>query len=121
MRWGYLNHEAMIRAHDLYHLAGRVIDFFSVIVIAALFLSIPAHASDAIETSGDILQILLPMTAGGMTIYQDDREGFIKFSESFLTTVGTTYPLKYAIDKKRPNGGSHSFPSGHTAENHAHG
>jgi membrane-associated phospholipid phosphatase len=30
-------------------------------------------------------------------------------------TLGVTYGLKYTVDEKRPNGGSHSFPSAHTS------
>jgi len=33
---------------------------------------------------------------------------------SNLLTMGITYSLKYAINKTRPNGSPHSFPSGHT-------
>src|ERR1043166_9233979 len=29
--------------------------------------------------------------------------------------LGFTYGLKYAVSETRPNGGSHSFPSGHTS------
>ena len=32
-----------------------------------------------------------------------------------MTTLGVTFALKYSIDEKRPNGGSHSFPSGHAS------
>lgn len=37
------------------------------------------------------------------------------FLVSFLRVETSTYALKYAINAKRPNGGSQSFPSGHTA------
>ncbi len=30
-------------------------------------------------------------------------------------TLGVTYALKYSIDERRPNGGSQSFPSGHSS------
>ncbi len=33
---------------------------------------------------------------------------------SNLLTMGITYGLKYATNKTRPNGSTHSFPSGHT-------
>jgi membrane-associated phospholipid phosphatase len=37
------------------------------------------------------------------------------FAISFARMELTTYGLKYAIDEKRPNGGGHGFPSGHSA------
>jgi membrane-associated phospholipid phosphatase len=84
-------------------------------LVANLWLCMPVYASDDIELAGDVIQILLPATAGGLTLYKNDREGLIQFSESFLTTLGATYTLKLTVDKKRPNGGSQSFPSGHTS------
>lgn len=45
----------------------------------------------------------------------DDTEGRTQFYKSFLTNLGVTWGLKYTINKKRPNGGSLSFPSGHTS------
>ena len=83
--------------------------------MANFVFSIPVYASDNIELAGDIIQIIIPVTAGGMALYKDDQEGVIQFSKSFLTTLGVTYALKYSIDAERPNGGSHSFPSGHTS------
>jgi len=50
-----------------------------------------------------------------MTLYEENHEGTLQFSKSFLTTLGATYALKYTINAERPNGGSHSFPSGHTS------
>ncbi|WP_206362839.1 phosphatase PAP2 family protein [Stenotrophobium rhamnosiphilum] len=37
------------------------------------------------------------------------------FAVSFVRMEVATYALKYAVNAKRPNGGSQSFPSGHTA------
>jgi len=74
-----------------------------------------AASKDKIEQAGDIMQILIPATAYGTTFYLDDTEGRTQFYKSFFTNLGVTYGLKYSIDKKRPNGGSHSFPSGHTS------
>jgi membrane-associated phospholipid phosphatase len=74
-----------------------------------------AASKDKIEKSGDIVQLLIPAIAYGTTFYLDDSEGRGQFYKSFLTNLGVTYGLKYAIDKKRPDGGSHSFPSGHTS------
>ena len=81
----------------------------------ALFSSQPAKAADFIDTSGDVLQIAIPAAAYATTFYLDDSEGRREFYKSFFTSLGVTYGLKYSIDKKRPNGKEHSFPSGHTS------
>jgi membrane-associated phospholipid phosphatase len=77
--------------------------------------SFPVYASDDIELAGDIIRVILPLTAAGMTAYHYDQDGLIQFSKSFLTTVGSTYALKYSINTNGPDGDSHSFPSGHTS------
>lgn len=72
-------------------------------------------AATTIQSIGDALQIVLPASAAGMTLYYKDREGAVQFGESLLTTLGVTYALKYTVNETRPNGGAHSFPSGHTS------
>ncbi len=68
------------------------------------------------EKGGDILQILIPLTAYGSTFYMDDRQGTNQFYKSFLTTFIITHGLKIIVDEKRPgNNGGQSFPSGHTS------
>ncbi len=75
----------------------------------------PAIASDTIETSGDVLQLLIPGVAFGATVYLNDTEGRTQFYKSFVTNLAVTHGLKYTIPKKRPNGSDKSFPSGHTS------
>lgn len=73
-------------------------------------------AKSTMEKHGDILQVLIPLTAYGATFYMNDEEGRYQFYQSFLTTVVITQTLKYTVNKPRPNNnGSQSFPSGHTS------
>lgn len=74
-----------------------------------------APASNEMRTAGDVLQSVLPATALGLTAGFHDREGAIEFAESAAVTLAVTYTLKYTISERRPNGGDHSFPSGHTS------
>jgi membrane-associated phospholipid phosphatase len=68
------------------------------------------------EKIGDIVQVLIPATVYVTTIALNDRDGKAQFKKAFISNLGITYALKYAIDKPRPNGvGSYSFPSGHTS------
>ena len=80
-----------------------------------LLASIHAHAADAIQSAGDILQYVLPGTAAGLTLGYRDGRGALQLGESVALTLGVTYGLKYTIDERRPNGGTQSFPSAHTS------
>ena len=90
-------------------------------VLAWLFVSCfwlsgeVAEAGDGIQTSGDILQFVLPGAAAGLTLVHRDWDGALQFGESAGVTLRTTYLLKYTVNETRPNGGSQSFPSGHTS------
>jgi len=88
-----------------------------VFLIALIIGAPPCHlyADDGVETAGDILQVALPVWAYAMTFTNDDSEGSIQFTRSFLTTMAATYTLKLTVDRERPNGGNMSFPSGHTS------
>lgn len=80
------------------------------------FCLMDVHAESGTETAGDIVQVLIPATAYGATLFLDDPEGRTQFYKSFLTNLGVTYALKYAINKPRPEDhGNYSFPSGHTS------
>ena len=74
-----------------------------------------AQAGDGIELAGNILQFALPATAYGMTAYRHDGDGALQYTEAAALTLGVTFTLKQTIDAERPDGGSQSFPSGHTS------
>jgi membrane-associated phospholipid phosphatase len=91
----------------------------ALLCLAAFFLcfgpGLNARASDGIQTAGDILQFVIPATAGGLTLGYKDYRGTLQFGESVALTEGVTYGLKYTVNETRPNGSSQSFPSGHTS------
>jgi hypothetical protein len=115
--------------------------FHPLLAASLLFVSsVPGiQAADSIQTAGDILQFVLPITAGSLTLAYPrsegdgkvadslghgeerlglgyrDTQGTVQFAESLGVTLGTTYVLKYAVNERRPNGGSQSFPSGHSS------
>ena len=80
-----------------------------------LVVGFAAQAADNIQAAGDVLQIVLPATAAGMTLYNRDGQGALQFGESAAVTLGVTYTLKYTVNERRPNGGSQSFPSAHSS------
>jgi membrane-associated phospholipid phosphatase len=85
------------------------------LVASLLVMASCASASDSIETAGNVLEVLLPATAAGLTLGYKDGTGALQFTESVALTLGVTYTLKYTVDETRPNGDSHSFPSGHAS------
>jgi len=85
-------------------------------LIISLTLSLPGVvAGEPLETFGDIGQFALPAAALGMTAVYKDGEGALDFIKALAVTEAVTYGLKYTINSERPDGGDHSFPSGHTA------
>lgn len=85
------------------------------VILFSLTFSVSVQASDSIDTAGDVVMIILPATAAGLTVGFKDSRGTIQFGESAVLTLGATYGLKYAIEEERPNGGSHAFPSAHSS------
>ncbi|WP_052189062.1 phosphatase PAP2 family protein [Vibrio nigripulchritudo] len=84
--------------------------------IAASLTSLPSHAkNEALETYGDIAQVGIPLTAAMISWYKDDTEGLIQLTEGALYNALATHAIKFAVNAERPNGGNHSFPSGHTS------
>ena len=88
---------------------------FAIALLSAVCLPQQAKAASDIEIAGDWIQILIPSVAYGTTLYLDDTEGEMQMYKSFATNLGLTYALKIGVNRTRPNGGNHSFPSGHTS------
>ncbi|HEY0975571.1 MAG TPA: phosphatase PAP2 family protein [Solimonas sp.] len=65
-------------------------------------------ATPSLDGAADSLSFNWPGPRLGRSSQRD-------FLVSFVRMEVATYGLKYAIDARRPNGGSQSFPSGHTA------
>src|SRR5580698_1349449 len=83
-------------------------------VLAALLLltvTAPAMAS-GIESTGTGVAIALPLIAGGVSLYKDDRTGLAELTVDTLATVGTAYALKNIVREQRPDKSDfQSFPS----------
>ncbi|MGI2259296.1 phosphatase PAP2 family protein [Shewanella sp. GXUN23E] len=88
------------------------------LLLAGLLSAPAAMAGDSLETSGDVLHLLLPATALGATLfYEQGDEGSWQFIKAAVSSRVVTEGLKWAVDKERPDGsGNDSFPSGHTAD-----
>jgi membrane-associated phospholipid phosphatase len=88
--------------------------FLSAFLVCAC-VALPAFSRDYLEDAGNVLQIALPVAALGATIYKKDLKGFFQLAEAFAVTEILTQGIKYTVRETRPNGGKHSFPSGHTS------
>ena len=82
---------------------------------ACLATPAPVCAGDGVRHAGDVGQIALPAVAVLATALHRDGEGGREFARAFLSTMAVVYGLKATVDRRRPDGGLHSFPSGHTA------
>jgi len=85
-----------------------------VLALAILLVSQEAK-SDGLETYGDVGQFLIPGIALVVAAAREDSDGIFQLGATSAATMGTTYALKYAVNRRRPNGGHQSFPSGHTS------
>jgi len=90
----------------------RFLFVFGLVVSVA---TTPAAAGDKFyKTFADVGAIGIPIAAGVITLAEHDRNGLIQGAETGVAAMLTTTALKYGFNTQRPNGGRHSFPSGHT-------
>ncbi len=86
------------------------------LVSALVLLAAPGAApADLIQKAGDVGAILLPSGAAAGTLLAHDGKGFRQLAFVYASTMAVVYVLKPTVDRTRPNGGSQSFPSGHSA------
>ena len=71
----------------------------------------------AIEKIGDYAQFGPAIASLVMIIGKNDKAGFWQFTKAMGGNLAATWTLKFAIDKRRPEGrlDGHAFPSGHTS------
>ena len=67
-----------------------------------------------IEKLGDHGQWVTSAYAIGFSLYKEDYEGLWYLAQTAALSLATMSATKVIINRKRPNGGVHSFPSGHT-------
>ncbi len=74
-----------------------------------------ARPSETLETTGDVLQWAIPVSAAFISVAKWDGEGLGQLVEGALLTSMSTHLLKVSINAERPNGRDYSMPSGHTS------
>ena len=68
-----------------------------------------------VEKSGDLLQIALPLSSLYRTILACDPLGTYSLCLAISSSTILTWIPKIILAQRRPNGGRHSMPSGHTS------
>ncbi len=75
-----------------------------------------ARADDWLTTSGDVLEVALPLAAA---VCATGQHRLASYATGFVGLTAVTQGLKYGLGdasiNERPNGQSQGFPSGHTA------
>jgi membrane-associated phospholipid phosphatase len=90
--------------------------YFAVGLLVVFFRTSAAQAGDnSFETYGDIASYGIPAAAAALSASKTDYEGLLQLGLTFGASLGATMLLKHTIKSTRPNGGLHSFPSGHTS------
>jgi len=83
--------------------------------VVLLLVGVTATPADTVETLGSIGAIALPAAGLLAAAAHRDERGALELAEAYGTTMAIVYILKPIIDRQRPDGGSQSFPSGHSA------
>jgi len=84
--------------------------------VCALAASVPlAHAEDVVLRAGDVGQYVPHIAGLTLALAHRDGKGVGQLALATATTLAVVHTLKPLIDRRRPNGGGRSFPSGHTA------
>ncbi len=90
-----------------------------IFAIATLMTAMAMCAQAQTSTTtrnGDLLAVGLPAIAAGLTLANNDTEGFVQLVKSEAATLVIVEALKSTTQQTRPNGkDDKSFPSGHAA------
>ncbi|MBD5391463.1 phosphatase PAP2 family protein [bacterium] len=90
----------------------------SIATIAVVGISTAAHAGPFTNKNklGDLMMVMSPAYALGMTVMADDADGAMQLAESVFAAQIASEGIKALQLERRPNGtDKKSFPSGHAA------
>jgi hypothetical protein len=74
------------------------------------------YGNNGVTRAGDLLQVLLPLSAYAGTLYMNDWEGAKQYSKALVLNMTAVEALKRTTHEWRPDHSSQlSFPSGHAA------
>jgi membrane-associated phospholipid phosphatase len=85
------------------------------LLVLATLASAREVPADTVETLGTVGSIALPAAGLAVAAAHADGRGVLQLAEAYGSAMAVVYILKPLVDRQRPDGGSQSFPSGHTA------
>jgi membrane-associated phospholipid phosphatase len=93
------------------------------LAVSVVLLAASTASADSVNTTqltiSDVLQYLPAAGAAAYTAYRHDTPGLWQLGEDVVANELATEALKLAFNEtslgRRPDGGNHSFPSGHTS------
>lgn len=88
--------------------------YFSFLGAVIFCMTAPASAaeSDGVRTAGEILRVVLPVAAAGISLGKDDEHGLVQLGASELIAEGSSLLLQQFIEEGRPDKSDRqSFPS----------
>ncbi len=88
---------------------------FNTLFVSDLHSYMRRRGHQGIKKTGDLGQYIVPAAAACVAGARSDYKGLQYYASSFGAIMGLSYLIKPTINAERPNGGSMSFPSGHTA------
>jgi membrane-associated phospholipid phosphatase len=103
----------LLRGHLTFSRASLALT--SGLFILMLSASHAVRAQSTLVQAGNVLQILLPVSAAAISVSKDDDAGLLQLVKSEVATAGITYGLKYTVNSTSPDGQAPRFPSGHAS------
>lgn len=86
---------------------------YRMVPLVVLSLAASPLSAEPLEHVADLLAVGLPAYAWHLAGEEPGGRG--PYWRSLAATGAITVTLKQTVDQRRPNGGPHAFPSGHTA------
>lgn len=100
----------------------KILNIAIAVLLSVLTLFIVCHKANAggpftsKNKIGDVMMVMAPAYALGMTVMAHDWDGTLQLGESIIATQVASEGIKAFELERRPNGGDKkSFPSGHAA------
>ena len=85
------------------------------LILIIIICPLELWAKSSYSKWGDYNQFTVPLFSLGLSWYKKDYKSLELLAKSYVTTQGITHFTKKLVNARRPNGGNHSFPSGHTS------
>jgi len=85
------------------------------LILLCFFTFSSLKGQQIVEDIGHGVMLGLPLSALTMNLIKKDKQGAIQLFKSLAVESVVVISMKRIINRKRPNGGNYSFPSGHTA------